>query len=553
MKKLKIFALAAVVAFGLAACSQEENPNDPNRTLGDGKAQVGFSFRLPNAAFTRADQDASDPDEITIERVSVFVFDESGVPASLNPYTTFNNTFDNTPEGGIQADEAFETGTAGNYTTYSLKDAYMIETNSGTAHIYVAVNLPASLDHAYASENALLEAKSNANNDPATDDVLDGEGFAEPGEFTMFGQALNGSNGVAIELAEIDQSNTEPTQVNVTVERVVSKVVGTTKAATFQATQEGATTLAKWGNDVQLEYTIESFNVYQEMSDSYLSFEKDRSVWGSLYNNDAWSYFKNKGAVSGWLGTNPGKNIGMTVFAQDNGPSDDLTDLSGFYVGENYSNKNPNFQENASLELSRNGYTTYAMVATKVTSNKVATWDAGTNYIKWDAPALGARTNPNNDLIVMYIPDEVEPLIVEGTTIADAIYAGLNAKDAVKYNNTTIKQYVYYESYVHFLVWLNKDGFNDYNIGRNEFIHVHVTGVTGSSGQDLNNDDIKDGIFPGYPGDEEDPEKPTDLEDEDNNPEPLDPEDPIEGFSAKLQVIITVKDWVYRLNGGILK
>lgn len=576
--------MAAAAAMTLASCSTNEV--DPQNGGGEGKnARVGFSFVLPQGASaglaTRADDQIATGDEIKVNTVSVFVFDASGAPATIGHYTEFS---------GADVTTAFELGdatggTANDNRLYTLKEESYIETVSGDAHIYVGLNLPASMRaHAtatdeqgnpmsvFATEAAMLAAKANANGEVAG--VAPAEGFAQSGDFTMFGR----SNEAVVSLKEYVAGNAATvTEVPVTVERVVSKVVGTTQAADFDATKADGTTPALWDNGVQLNYEIKAYNVYNEASNSYLVYEEGKSDFGSIYDNLK-SYFKNSNG--GTIGTPiGGANEAITTYditAPGNqtavGTDPVLAAKPGFYIGENYSSYN------SASNMSLNGNTTYAMVATQVTTNRTATWDeaaAGTNVNKvvW----ADAQTVAGNDLYIVkateLLTGKVSTFISTTLAEAEAISDGLAAMytdtdgdgtidyvDADAMNGTfdrgeeteafiysVSEVYTYLDSYVHFLVWLNRDGFNDYNIGRNQFVHVHVTGITGMDGNG-------NGTFPGYPGDPTDPEKPIDPEDKtnDNNPDPKDPGEEVEGGLAQMKVIITIKDWEYRQNGGQL-
>ncbi len=568
----KIFLMAAAVATLFASCAKEENGGGKVDSGEAKAAQVGFSFEIPTPApATRAETQISTNDEVKVNRISVFIFDETGAPATLNPYTHFD-------AADVALAFATTNNTVGQKTRFTLNEEYYIETVSGKAHLYVGINLPASLDHAYASEAALWAAKSNANAEgmiaPETGEThVTGEGFATPADFTMFGQAMD-SGKPEITLNEYVEGDDQTlTEVPVIVERVVSKVVGTTQAAVFTAVKQGADAIAPAAADyavwtkpaaaagLQLIYTIQSYNVYNEMSESYLAYQAGKSVWASIYD-DLQSYFKDlAGNTTAFvLGTSTGKNmvIGDDRVYDITASNHQLTSavdptlagLEGFYIGENYSNKNP-----SATNLSRNESTTYAMVATTVSTNKIATWDesvVGDNVSKvaW-SNAPSDRTEGTEDLFIVRAfngETNVEEIYIstdkdEAEDIQDGLYALTTDGETMEgdrsnavYSSSVL--YDYLDSYVHFKVWLNRDGFNDYNIGRNQFVHLHVTGIVGMDGNG-------NGLFPGNPGDPDDPKKPID-------PDGDDPTGPVDGTQAKLKVVITVKDWTYKYNGGVL-
>jgi len=121
---------------------------------------------------------------------------------------------------------------------------------------------------------------------------------------------------------------------------------------------------------------------------------------------------------------------------------------------------------------------------------------------------------------------------------ANALGLGLDGGTA------TSKIFTYKQGYVHFLVWLNRNGVNDFSILRNQFVHLKVNGVLS-----------QEFLFPGYPGDPSDPTKPIDPQDPTNpqNPDVIPPTDPVDGSQAWLQVEITVMPWTYKLNDAILQ
>jgi hypothetical protein len=109
----------------------------------------------------------------------------------------------------------------------------------------------------------------------------------------------------------------------------------------------------------------------------------------------------------------------------------------------------------------------------------------------------------------------------------------------------------YPAGYVHFLKWINGRGVNDYEVLRNQFIHMQVTG--------MNQDN--EGVFSagGYPGQE--PEKSYDANgnvvstggDAGNPKKPVNPnagieDEPINPAPTLIQVNVKVNPWTYRLN-----
>lgn len=454
-KSILATALAAVVAF--SSCSKDENGAGPN----DGsKARMNLSFTLPQEVMSRADQSATGK-ESKVNTISVFIFN-NGVAAAEGGYTNFNN---------IAAQFEVSGG------KYTLKPDNNIKTVAGDMTIYVAINLPSPA--AYATETALLAA---------FDDVAD---LSVDNAFTMFSAAYSKT------LVAYDENNVAGTtnSVSMSIDRIVSKVVATTTANTFETT---------WTNGVKLTYTIAGYNVYNEALDSYLV--KQATTKSTLNGFEA-SYAKGNNAVM--LGTYGAGDPTLSTLT------------NGYYIGEN------------KLLPSEYGNTTYAFVATTVKPNMAAKWDAAAKTAVWSAATYTAGAD------IYVVAHEGSNYLTNVQADAIDIAAEFNTITA---NSATV--YTYPEGYVHFMVYLNKNGANDYTIGRNEFIHLNVKGIK-----------ALDGVFPGYPGTDGEGEKPIDptVEDPGVNPDPKDPKDPIDGAAAVLNVEITVNPWTYKNNDTILQ
>lgn len=460
-----------------ASCSKEDNGVGNGPAEGPA-ARMGMSFTLPQQAVSRAlgygdgdDVNASTA-ESAVKSVSVFVF-QSGVAAQTGAATHFNNI-------ATQFTEA-----SGKYT---LKSDYNIKTVSGASTVYIAVNLPAAMQKTYSNEAALkavfgdVAAMSNATTG-----------------FTMI------SDAESVNLKTYDAADAAATTTTVTadVSRIVSKLVASSTAATYKAT---------WTNGVELTYSIEAYNVYNEALDSYLI---GQGTTKSTLNTFDASYLK--GATAPANGNNP---VALN-------PAD-LTALlaanTEYYIGEN--KQLPSQYQN----------TTYAFVATTVTTNKVAKWNSSTEVVDWET----ADYSSIKDVYVVSCKDGATYIT---NVEADATEIGTEL-NTLESDASFATVYTYKAGYVHFMVPLNKYADNDYRIGRNEFIHLNVTGIK-----------TIDSVFPGYPGDEDDPEKPVDPTDKTPgvNPDPHDPTDPIDDEPAVLNVVITIKPWIYKDNSTILQ
>lgn len=459
-----------------------KGPNEVGPSQEGKPARFGLSFTLPTDAATRATQMANST-ESKVASITVFVFDAGGRAMEIGGYTHF---------GGEDLTAAFSNGPNMNDPNYVLREAYYIESIAGTARIYVAINLPNP--QAYATEAALKSV---------WDEVAD---LSVANNFTMLSEAE-----VTTLVPYITGDSASVNHVDVNVGRVVSKLVATARLNPMLGSGPFAT-------GIGLRYNILSYNVYNEALDSYLV--KQATTRSTLNDFDS-SYAKGSKT--------------LTQYNTDEQQQPYLSGLDCFYIGENNSKL-----ATGAGGLSRVGKTTYAMVTTKVTVNKNAVWNDATGVVEWTG--TGNTTSPDIDLYI--IKTTIEGVdytyICTSESASDAIKTGLGGKGIAA---TSFK---YPESYVHFLVWLNKDGLNDYNIGRNEFIHLQIMGIR-------NIDGFGNGIFPGYPGEEDDPEKPTDPTGDTNNPDKKDPEDPVDGAPAMIQVHVTVLPWTYKLNQAILE
>ncbi len=500
MKKITFFAMAAMVAMGLSGCQKGEPGNGGNGATTD--SRMGLTLELPANFFapeSRADQDATFSDETNVNTVHVWVFNADGTPAAPGGYTLLNRA-DFTPVANALG--------ANVYTL--AEDKYFEVKASAKPRIYVGVNVPSDVLVALSATEASLLA--------AIDNVAD---MAGADNFTMFSELVN--NVVLKSYITGDPSTV--TEVPVSVGRVVSKVVATTETATIEPTLVGTETKAVFNTTagVELIYDVVEYNVYNEALDSYLV---EQATTKSTLNDFDASYAK----VNKTIGV-----LAADEFDTDAERNATLTGLANrFYIGENKSTAaDPN-------GISRVGKTTYAFVATKVRVNKLAEWDATLNEnaggMKWVAVgAEGETTVGNEDLFIVTLKDD------KGTPIPGTYICDTEGLATIEDTGIECSYYTYTQSYVHFLVWLNHISTNKADIGRNQFIHLHVTGVTGAEGS-----------FPGYPGDPTDPKKPIDPTDEDNNPDPKIPTDPIDPTPSKLKVVVTVKPWTYMYNGAVL-
>jgi hypothetical protein len=509
----KLFLAAAVMAMAFTSCNDDVNNNGNNPVGGEGDAYMSLSFTMPASARTRLDDGdnlTANDHESNVKTVSVFIFEESGLLASVGGFT--------------EIPVASFTNTAGVYTLQADKQ---IETTTGPKRIYVGVNLPFSTFTG--SEANLLAASATA----ASMSVV--AGTATDSAFTMFSEVEPLT--LVADTDTADATNVD-NKVSVDVKRVVAKVV--VSADNSVDTGAAAGTFTKtWnnGSGLTLKYTAVHFRVYQHNLTSYVA--------SNLWAGTGWKSYP--GTTTTALNGETGHNF--NPFATDNGvtpaaitlddPADaDIIKMAGFYIGENYPVEN-------SLLFSKNGNTTYIMAGTTVVADKAAVWDTATASVKWEAvtPYGGGTT----DIYVVQFGGQ--QVLTDTKAKADAIVLGQGGV-LTDPNNDGI--YFYPMGWVHFPVYLlNRDGSdvvtNDYAINRNEFVHVKISGITTGD------------FFPGYPGEDPadggDPGKPTDpTKDLPETPTPpIDPEEPVDGSPAWLQVEVTPLPWTYKTTTTVLE
>lgn len=393
-------------------------------------------------------------------------------------------------QGGVAVDdvEGADTNGGGYFTfditdfnpagaVYTLKDAEAVVTASGDVTIFVAANTPAALNKAYDTPAELLAALATVGEMSGT------------GAFTMCSAAKNA------DLTADDGTPGSVNKVSVDLGRVVSKVQATTKPA-------GVAFENQWTGGPKLTYTVKGYNVHHDATSSYLvgqastlSTPIDETIKPST------------------LTVHPDAAVGSTL--------GNLT--GGVYIGENWT-------DGTNLK----GTTTFAMIGTTVALDKVAEWNAVDNKVDWvAAPAMPAA---EDDVVILTASkggvDYTFPLIDTNnlTVESDALSAALTTA------GYTVTRLTFWDGWVHFQKWLNKAGSNDYNVGRNQFIHLNITGIA-----------QVDGKFPGFPGkDDTNPETPSDPVPDTEEDDPVDP------LPAELLIEVTVKAWEYVANDVVL-
>lgn len=501
MKKLFVLAAAAGLLMGVASCAKDGNDAVNGGGQGDGKALMSLSFTLPQGDFTRAvegDQPGNAM-ESTINSIQVWIFQDgqavSGIEGTVGDPGANGGGFFDLPIASFDDSAA---------PVYTLEEAETLLTASGDVTIYVAANTPTAYAIPYATPAALLAkigtvAELTANT---------GTGATA---LTMFSDAKNETLLVSDE----DLTTVENT-VEVNLNRVVSKVQATWKSTDGIVATTPADFQSTWTAGPTLTYAVTGFNVHQDARQSYLVKKAD----GTTLSGDIDLTVK-----PSTLTVHPDAVKGTTLGNY----------TGGFYLAEN---KSSLLDESAGLSLK--GNTTFAMIGTKVSLDKIATWNTITEQVEWVNHTANATPAEDDIVVIKATKGGVDYILLTIDNSADAVNNSTTLVSALGANGyTNVTTTVFWDSYVHFRKWLNKDGSNDYNIDRNQFIHINITGIA-----------KLDGLFPGFPGvDDTTPETPVDPvdEDEDEDEEPVDP------LPAELIVEVTVNQWVYRANDTILQ
>jgi hypothetical protein len=325
-------------------------------------------------------------------------------------------------------------------------------------------------------------------------------------------------------------------------------------AATGPGLSVRPSTYYNWTFEGDYPYATGESNISQYAANTAAGTELEivaDPVAGAGYN-DALSVFDARGAVSPY----------STPTAK--------------YIGENV-------RVGTSSLGALNHNTTYAFISTGVKATHEAVW--GDGDIAWEEEEYGWSSDTsgdNSDIYLVQLGDRTfitstsanATGIASGTAVDMGYYyvadvTGLNpadtsnkhkdesgfgtAYDSAKsgtpimvedfYELIDFHVFKYEEGYVHFKVDINKLNNNQYEVLRNQFIHMNVTGMG----------EIE-GTFPGYPGKAGDPRTPIDPNDDtENNPYPLIPDQPVDPAQTYMMVNVTIHPWTYISNGTVLQ
>ncbi|MCC8019233.1 MAG: Mfa1 family fimbria major subunit [Rikenellaceae bacterium] len=495
--RLRSIAVAALAALTLAACSKDGG-NDGNTTEDGVETSFSFTLTIPQA-LTRATQDGTPAENAIGDYIYVYVFNPDGSLLGYEDFTRVDFPGDFTP-----------TGTS----TYTLNKK--IKTYSGYKKIYVAANLEHSVFGTFATTQPANEA--------ALLDVID-----------VHANILNYDFGNLESIAMIgmaeERLDMEPVDnvVSVGLDRAVSRVI-TTMGSGLSSTMTADWSAANAGD---LIFEVEEFFVVQDAYKSHFAQKyatnSDGVTIKTSYLSTASSWDDALHHYGYYVSGSAPYNIDYQPVASYDAATTVRQDVPGFYIGENVA-KNEN-------DVARYGTATYAYIKTQMELAKSAVIED--NGSGDELVYNGSPISAGSDFVLIRGEGFDDIICENSTTVRTAITDYLQQVEGI--DNTDIYQYEYPEGYVYFRVFLGRnksDAIEKYNVYRNEFFHVLITGV-----------DITPGDFgTTYPGRDDDPETPIDPnEDNGKNPNPPDEEDetPLEEGPATLRVVISVNPWEY--------
>jgi hypothetical protein len=575
MKKLFMIAAAAALAIGMGSCVK--NPDtEPNN--GDGtKTEVMLSIVMPSGnGGTRADfpNIVATDDENKLKSIDVWMFDKNGNRAEGDLH---HKTF---TVGGVDPDFVENNETPG---LFEMKKAW--ETLAGEVRIWVGANIPDNVAEEYANETALLAKVEDVVN---MSDVSSGvKGL------TFF------SNATPYTLAEVPAGSVFESQpdtfnrVPVVIYRTVSKVVATNAPASATSyTLDWNSVRASEDSGLKLTYSPVHWYMMQRATKSWAAPNYDVLYYTTSAGQVSttrpttyllWEETGTKGQSGYSLDTNISQYANDTddfdtdhidiIDDDDIDDDEDLSAIDGTYIGENV-------RMGAGANGARNEKTSYTFLSTTVSADKEVYWDGaikwraatpygnvtaptsiflikykGTDYITSDKDNADAIINGIAQQNAYYLVDAIQKL---NPADADPKYVGNPAYDGSQYNDAIsgtpimggdyedmidFHVYEFHEGYVHFMFWLNEISSNQYEVLRNQFIHIETTGMNPAM----------NGTFAGYPGTEADPRIPINpMEMTPNNPDYIDGGGTVDPTKTKVVVNVTVNDWTYRKTTTVI-
>ncbi len=564
----KFFLITAIAALGLGALGCETNPGGGGgEIVGDGeKSGMTLSITLPAGSNSTRIEDwdpiVAQPDEYNIENVHVFLFRANGVKAgtaAAGHHTVIPFVV------GDGSDDAHTFKEEGN-GLFTMLDP-IPSTAGEDMRIWVGINLPYDDDDD--NEYAFDKFVEFDDEDDMLAKVEAVSALSEPGEFVMF------SNVLVDDIAPIDVGKTfgdmredivDFNDFTVDVFRTVAKVVATDETDPAAMVKDWSVAGSVHESDLKLTYDVSHWWVFQWAKSSWVAPRYDVDGIGYLNSSELprpWTYPVGTPAAISEYDEDADTDYLLDI-AEKQDDVDELSALSGTkskYIGEN-----ARFGGSEAM----NGTTTHAFISTKVVADYEAFWNSDTKAIEWRVAENGNYGAVNTPTSIWLIKWDGRDYITSSPANVSAIVGGLAALEGLYpaqedempgkarydegktgtpmlvgdiYKAIKLKVYEYREGFVHFLVWINKvnDTNNQYEILRNQFIHLRVEGLGNF-----------EGTFPGYPGKEGEPEIPIDPNEdtpENPNPYPLIPTDPVDPDPTEMMVNVQIHDWIYRDNG----
>lgn len=264
MKLRNLFLTTAVCAGLFSACSNELDNvidnNGPDAANKDAFMQINFAMPASGGTTVRADEqtEAGTDAERGISSVALIITDGS---LKITDKVTLTAA-DFSPVGTTGGQPG-----ANNLYYYSSNKAIAVKKQDG-AKVYVYVNPNATIN-ALAVDGTLNEEASFTETD---NNLTAANRIAATNNFFM-----SNLNGTA-KSANINGTKANPTKVEVTVERVVAKLVESTKTAAFTVDGNG-------GYDTELAITMKQFGYYNLNKSSYV-LQQFETVSGDKYTKD---------------------------------------------------------------------------------------------------------------------------------------------------------------------------------------------------------------------------------------------------------------------------
>ncbi len=588
MRKIFIIAAAAALSVGVSSCQKNGGDDAGNGNGEQTSAKINFVLGATGGS-SRAENNApigATSNETSVSNVHVFVFKPGGTAkADFGAYTAI-------PSGSELFTDWFDKTTVGNVTTYAMKSGKSVETSTGSVRIWVGVNLPAAV-------TAQIPSGGFANEDAMLAVVGTAVTMSTDNSFTMFSAvAAEPSLEKVLPGEPVPAGNIIP----ISVDRVVAKVVASARKDVFPANTGyvvnwtpgldagtvDATATAAGG--VKLTYFVSHWRMFQNATDSWVAPHYSLPLGAGQYA-DTYKGTSTDSSINSYNESTLNNEKAFIVPASSVSPTDDelkgnpTTGLGAAqreYVGENASNGD---------RVS----TSYVFISMKVQANAKAVWNNDINDILWVAtPTWGADMVTNNDSNAKdihviqwdasagrryFTQKEDVGAIAAGVAMRASKTGGRNynittdgvsdgypengeeitmADFLVLYPQFVIKEYVFHNGYTHHHFYLNNAGTNRFDLLRNQFVHLEVTGLndtgeeatfgaykfTGTVGED--NEQSSYYLAPGQMTRTGSPRIPIDPMSA-LNPDPLTP-GTIQPERTTMMITTNLRPWVYRYN-----